>query len=71
VEKCGRAGQATDGSVRRRRRDAIGMLDNKGKSTDTLGTFNAHQWLRERASMLGYTYAAFLRCTAFQRILRL
>ena len=35
VEKCGTVRQATDGKVRVHRRDAICVLDNYGKITDT------------------------------------
>jgi hypothetical protein len=62
VEKYGTAGQATDGSIIRRMRFAWWVT----KATDThseyviLIAFPRQQWLRERASMLGYTYIACL-----------
>jgi hypothetical protein len=62
VEKCGRADQATDGNVIRRMRFALCIT----KATDThseyviLIAFPWRQWLRERASVLRYTYISRL-----------
>jgi hypothetical protein len=60
VEKYGRARQATDDNIIRRLRFAFWMT----KATDThseyviIIAFPQHQWLRERATMLRYTYIA-------------
>ena len=54
----GRTSQATDGNIIRRLRIAFCIT----KSTDTLSeytiliTFPLQQWLRERTSVLRYTY---------------
>jgi len=60
VGKSGRAGQATGGSVRRRRGDAIGLWITKAR----IRTHSEHLRLMsgngERASMLRYTYAVCL-----------
>jgi hypothetical protein len=58
VEKYGRAEQATDDNITRRMRFACWII----KATDSLSeyviliAFPWQQWLRERASMLRYTY---------------
>ena len=58
----GRARQVTDGNVIRRTRFAFWIT----KVTDThseyviLAAFPRQQWLSERASMLRYTYIAYL-----------
>jgi hypothetical protein len=60
VEKYGTAGQATDDNIIQRMRFACWIT----KATDThseyviLIAFPRQQWLRERASMLRYTYIA-------------
>jgi hypothetical protein len=47
----------------RRRKDALSMKNNSGKNTDTHSDYVIHiafprqQWLRERASLLRYTYS--------------
>ena len=62
VEKYGRARQATDDNIIRRMRFACWIT----KSTDTrpeyiiLIAFPRQQWLRQRASILRYTYTACL-----------
>jgi hypothetical protein len=62
VEKYGTAGQATDGNIIRRMRFACWIT----RATDThsecviLIAFRRQQWLRERASVLRYTYIASL-----------
>ena len=62
VKKYGRARQATDHNIIRRMRSACWIT----KATDTyleyviLIGFTRRQWLRERASMLRYTYTACL-----------
>jgi hypothetical protein len=64
VEKYGTARQATDGNIIRRMRFACWIT----KATDThseyviIVAFLLQRWLRERASMLRYTYIA---CLAF------
>jgi len=63
VEQFGRAEEATDDSVIRRRKYAIVLPDNKGKNADTHSeylvviAFPRQQWLHERALMLRYTYS--------------
>jgi hypothetical protein len=62
VEKYGTARQATNDNIMWRMRFACWIT----KATDThseyviLIAFPPQQWLRERASMLRYTYVAFL-----------
>ena len=62
METCGRAGQATDDNIIRRMRFALCTT----KATDThseyiiLIVFPQQQWLRERASILRYTYVSRL-----------
>jgi hypothetical protein len=62
VEKCGRSRQATDYNIARCMRFTCCI----SKATDThsgyilLTAFPQQQWLRERASMLRYTYIAWL-----------
>jgi hypothetical protein len=62
VEKYGTAGQATDGSIVRRMRFACWIT----KAADTHSeyvifiAFSWAAWLRERASVLRYTYITFL-----------
>ena len=62
MEKCGTAGQTTGDNIIRRMRFACSIT----KATDThseyviLIAFAWQQWLRERASMLRYTYVACL-----------
>jgi hypothetical protein len=62
VEKYGTARHATDDNIIRRMRFACWIT----KATDThsdyviLTAFPRQQWLRERASVLRYTYAAYL-----------
>jgi hypothetical protein len=64
VEKYGTAGQATDGNIIRRMRFACWIT----KATDTHSecvtfiAFPLQQWLRERTSLLRYTYT--VSCTA-------
>jgi len=66
VEKYGKARHTIDDNTMRRRKDVICMPDNWNKNTDTLPecvtfiTFKLLQWLRERASVLFYTYIASL-----------
>jgi hypothetical protein len=63
VRKYGTAGQATDDNIIRRMRFPCWVT----KTTDThsecviLTAFPQQEWLRERASMLPYTYTAYLR----------
>jgi hypothetical protein len=71
VEKYGRARQATDDNIIRRMRITCRIT----KATDThaeyvvLIAFPRQQWLRERASILCYTYITFLVIyNLFQRI---
>jgi hypothetical protein len=62
VEKCGKAGQVTNANITRRMRFALCIT----KATDThseyviLIVFPRQQWLRERASILCYTYISRL-----------
>jgi hypothetical protein len=62
VEKYGRARQATDDNIIQRMRFACWIT----KATDThseyliLIAFPQRKWLRERASLLRYTYTACL-----------
>ena len=62
MEKYRRVGQATDDNILRRMRFACWIT----KATDThpdyliLTAFSRQQWLRERATMLGYMYIACL-----------
>ena len=62
MEKYGTARQATDDNIIRRMRFACWLT----KATDThseyviLIAFPPQQWLRERASMLRYTYTVSL-----------
>jgi hypothetical protein len=62
VEKCGRAGQATDDSIIRRMRFACWLP----KAIDTLLEYVIliasvwQQWLRERVYILCHTHIAFL-----------
>jgi hypothetical protein len=66
VEKYGRAGQAKDDIIIRRRKDAIFMPGNWGKNKDMhseyeiLIAFARQHCLRERPFMLGYTYIVCL-----------
>ena len=57
-----RAGQATDGNIIRRRRFACWMTKAKDTHSEyvILIAFPQQEWLRERASMLRYTYIACL-----------
>ena len=62
LKEYGRAGQATDDNTIRHMRFACWVT----KATDThtecvvLTAFPLRQWLHERASLLRYTYVAFL-----------
>ena len=62
MEKCGSAGQVTSENIMRCIRCACWII----KTTDThteyviFITFPLQQWLRERASILRYTYTFFL-----------
>jgi len=62
VEKCGRAGQATDGNKIRRMRTACWIPKAKIIHSECviLTAFPSQQRLGERASMLRYTYIACL-----------
>ena len=62
VEKCGRAGQATDGNKIRRMRTAFWIPKAKIIHSECviLTAFPSQQRLGERASMLRYTYIACL-----------
>jgi hypothetical protein len=66
VEKCGKAGQATDDNIIRRMRFACWIT----KATDThseyviLIAFPRQQWLRERAPMLRLYYIAVVNDTS-------
>jgi hypothetical protein len=66
VEKCGISGQATDDNVIER----VGFACRIFEATDThsayvtLIAFPLQQWLRERASVLRYTY---LGCRVLNR----
>jgi hypothetical protein len=66
MEQYGTAGQATNDNIIRRMR--IVCWITKAANTHTeyviLIAFPRHQWLRERASMLRYTYIACLVITA-------
>jgi hypothetical protein len=67
VEKYGRAGRATDDSIIRRMRFYCRI--NKATNTDSeyviFYAFPRQQWLRERASVLGYMYSA---CPVFEYV---
>jgi hypothetical protein len=60
VEKYGRARQTTDNSITWRMRFALLTPEPKGTHSEyvILIAFPRQQWLRERASMLRYTYVA-------------
>ena len=62
MEKHGRARQVTDGNVMRRMRFAFWMIKitNTRSEYVILAAFPRKQWLSERASMLRYTYFAYL-----------
>ena len=57
MEKYGRARQATDGNVIRRRKYAISCRVTKARLQIHID-FQRQQWLHERASILRYTYIA-------------
>jgi hypothetical protein len=61
VEKYGRARQATDDNITRRMRFAcwITKATNTHSEYVILIAFPRQQWLRERASVLRYTYIAY------------
>jgi hypothetical protein len=67
MEKCCRAGQATDDNIIRRRR--FGCCITKVTYTHSeyviLIAFPRQQWLRERASLLYYTYIVLLKYDFF------
>ena len=64
MEKIGRAKEATDNSIIRRRKYTIVLPDNKGNNADTHSeylvviAFPRQEWLRERTLILRYTYTA-------------
>jgi hypothetical protein len=62
VEKCGRARQATDDNIIRRMRIACWITKATDRHSEyvILIAFRRQQWLRERASMLRYTYIVCL-----------
>jgi hypothetical protein len=62
MEEYGREGQATAGNITRRMRFALWVSKPTGTHFDygTLIVFLRQQWLRERASMLRYTYITLL-----------
>jgi len=64
VEKCGRAGQATDGNKIRRTLFAcwIPKATNTHSEYVIVFTFPLQRWLNERASILHYTYIHCLSC---------
>jgi hypothetical protein len=70
VEKYGRARQTTDGNIIRRMHFACWIT----KATDIhseyviLIAFPLQQWLRERASILHYTYIACLVAECEQKV---
>jgi len=59
VEKYGRAGQATDGNKIRRMRTAFWIPKAKIIHSECY-CFPSQQWVAERASVLRYTYTAYL-----------
>ena len=62
VEKYGRAGQATDDDIIRRMRFACWITMDTSTHSEYLivNAFSRQQWLRERVSLLHYTYIACL-----------
>ena len=54
MDKCGRAGQATDDNIIRRMRIARWVINAKGTRSEyvILIDFQRQHWLRERTSML-------------------
>jgi hypothetical protein len=62
VEKYVRVRQATDDNIIRRMRFACWITKATGTHSEYVirTAFPRQQWLRERASMLRYTYIAFL-----------
>jgi hypothetical protein len=65
VEKDGTAGQATDGNTILRMRFAFSITLATGTHSGYIRVtgFPRQQWLRERASMLRYTYTVCILST--------
>jgi hypothetical protein len=66
VGKYGKAGRTTDDNMMLHSKDAFCIQHNSDNSTEThlhfliFIAFPRQQWLRERASILCYTYIAYL-----------